>query len=113
MTLPLFGDDTEAYAKRADPITSWEAARSLSSDDLTARQQAVLKVLGAIGPTHNDQLVIEYNRLAFKWFLPGQTDQSIRSRRSELTDMGAVADSGEKVFLPTGRRAIVWKVVAP
>jgi hypothetical protein len=103
----LFAD---AHARDSHPITSHEAARSVT--DLRDRQRAVLKVLKLFGPLHNDGLVDRYNKEKEYMMLPVQTDQSIRSRRSELTDMGFVVDTGSKAILDSGRRAIIWDVVS-
>jgi hypothetical protein len=36
------------------------------------------------------------------------TESGVRSRRAELVQAGLVRDTGERVKLATGRRAIVW-----
>jgi hypothetical protein len=36
------------------------------------------------------------------------TESGVRSRRSELVQVGLVRDTGERVRLATGRNAIVW-----
>lgn len=104
-------EDPRAYAKRDDPTTSWEAAASISPDQLRDRHKAVLRVLKTFGPQHNDALADKYQAIAAQWDLPSQTDQSVRSRRSELTKMGLVVDTGETVVLGSGRRAVIWRAV--
>jgi hypothetical protein len=103
----LFGD--EAHARTSHPVTSHEAARSVTR--LPDRQRAVLRVLKLFGPLHNDGLIEQYRKEKERMMLPVQTDQSIRSRRSELTDLGLVIDTGHKAILESGRRAIVWRTV--
>lgn len=109
----LFGvmnDDPEAFAKRDDPQTSWDAAHSLEPDSLRVRLKAVYEVLRLVGPLHNDALTVEYRRLMDRGQVPVQTDQSVRSRRAELTDRGLCVDTGERFILPTGRKAVVWAI---
>lgn len=101
----------QAYAKRDDPGTSWEAARSIDPNQLRAREQAVLRVMKVYGPLHNDAIIVRYREHTGAWSLPSQTDQSIRSRRSELTVKGLVIDTGDKVVLASGRRAVVWRAI--
>lgn len=108
----LFDDfDPDAYAKRDDPETSWEAADALDPNSLRERLRAVYRVLKAAGPCHNDELVQKYHYYVDTQNFPPQTDQSIRSRRSELTAGGLCVDTGERFMLPTGRRAVVWRAV--
>jgi hypothetical protein len=56
----------------------------------------------------NDELIGRYRAVTTA---PKQTDQSIRSRRAELTAAGLIIDTGKRVKLPSGRRSIVWAAV--
>lgn len=104
-------DDSDAYAKRDDPETSWEAADALGSEQLRKRLKAVYDVLKDYGPCHNDDLVEFYQQSVQLRGFPPQTDQSVRSRRSELTARGLCVDTGRRFVLDTGRKAVVWAAV--
>jgi hypothetical protein len=118
---------SRARARRTDPTTSHEAAASVT--DLTAKQAAVLDVLGAIGPATDEALVREYERrrrfaidLAPSWgrgyrpppedILPEQSASGIRTRRSELVDAGRVRAVDHEGRTASGRRSTRWAVVA-
>lgn len=107
--LPLFGvDPTKAHARRTDPVTSHEAAAQLA--DLTARQQAVLRLLTESSiPLPDVDLVRMYqDRQREDRTLPLQGPSGIRTRRSELVIQGKVY-AVDKVKLGT-RRHIRWGV---
>lgn len=104
-------DDADAYAKRDDPLTSWEAADAFDAELLKARMKSVYDCLKWFGPCTNDELEESYAQQQEPNGWPKQTPQSIRSRRSELTDRMLVRDTGERVVKPSGRRAVVWEVV--
>lgn len=95
-----------AHARRTDPETSHAAAASVT--DLRTRQQAVLSALWQLGPVTDEVLVEKYPTL---W--PGlpQSPSGIRTRRSELCDLGLVEWSGLKRPLASGRAARVWVAV--
>jgi hypothetical protein len=100
--LPLF--EARTRARRSDPHTSFEAAESLHPAYVRRSQQAVLRFLRDCGPMTDTALVDRY---------PGDPHQSasgLRTRRSELTAAGLVIDTGQRVRLRSGRRAIVWSV---
>lgn len=106
---------TKAHARTTDPVTSHDAARVLTADDLRPRQRAVLLLLRE-APGHFDDLIDRnarnVNRRALNdgvddW--PKQSDSGLRTRVSELVDAGLARDSGRKVRLPSGRQAIVWE----
>jgi len=104
------GDDYEAWARRSDPETSWEAARSQSSEKIRISQRDLLSVLLERGPITDTGLVEAYTELARRGEVIEQSPSGIRTRRHELVDRGLVVDTGEKQVLPTGRRAILWDV---
>lgn len=98
---------TKAHARRTDPQTSHDAAASV--DKIRASQQAVLTVLRRFPQGLSDtDLIEEYGKLAELGAVPRQSPSGLRSRRSELTKVGMVIDSGERATLVTGRKAIVW-----
>lgn len=98
----------EAHARSTDPGTSHEAARSIDGESLRISQRAVLDLLRTRGPMPDHDLVELYDRTVP---YPQQSHSGIRTRRRELVDAGLVVDTGERVRLPSGRRAIVWAVV--
>ena len=91
-----------AVARRGDPSTSWEAARSVDHA-LTENQQRFLAELRHLGPSTDEQLVE-----ADPWRL-FMAPSGIRTRRHELTVSGQVVDTGRRVIGSTGRRMIVWR----
>ena len=99
-----FEHDMEAFARSTDPITSHEAAESHSAEKLRKNQQAVLRVMTKYGPCTDRTLVAAYHRSGET----PQSDSGIRTRRNELRNMGKVADTGKRVTLDSGRRAILW-----
>lgn len=97
-------------ARSTDPTTSHEAADSLT--DVRASQLAVWATLFACGPTTDGALVDFYTALAERGgIIPRQSPSGIRTRRKELVESGDVRDTGRKVRLTSGRRAIVWEAV--
>lgn len=103
--LPGFVD--EARARSTDPETSHAAARSVK--DLRSSQADVLVVLRRMVPMTDEELVETYQDLARSGFVRSQSPSGIRTRRSELVELGLVEDSGQRETLRSGRRAIVWK----
>ena len=95
-----------ARARKTDPHTSHDAARSI--DDVTATQQFVLRSLKRRAQTDVD-LINTYR--SFKT-APWASESGIRTRRHELVERGLVMDSGKRSVLPSGRRAIVWSVAS-
>lgn len=87
-----------AVARRGDPSTSWDAARSIGPDTLRESQQAVLAILQALGPMTDDELILRVE----------QSPSGARTRRAELTALGLVHDTGKRARLGSGRHAIVW-----
>ena len=96
-----------ANARRTDPSTSHEAARSIR--DVPLNQRAVFDVLGAFGPLIDEDLISHYDRSVVMWNNPQQSDSGIRTRRKELVDMGLVFDSGVKGRTEGGRASIRWE----
>jgi hypothetical protein len=92
----------KAHARRSDPHTSHEAARSLSANKLRDSQKAVLSHFRKFGPMTDTDLVNIYVGSP-------QSRSGLRTRRSELANRGLIEDTGVRKKLPTGRRAIVWR----
>jgi hypothetical protein len=102
----------EAHARRGDPVTSHEAAASIKSEEIRRSQQAVLQCFRWHGPMHDVALVKHYMADAGTGSadFPKQSESGIRTRRSELVTKGVLEDSGQKAVLPSGRRAIIWRI---
>jgi len=101
---PTQDDFFRANARRTDPATSHDAARSLSPDKLRDSQKAVLGHFRKFGPMTDTDLVNMYVG-------PPQSRSGLRTRRSELAGRGLIEDTGARKRLPTGRNAIVWRAV--
>lgn len=89
-----------AFARRTDPGTSWEAAREMMPQ-LRKLQREVLQFafeISARGFT-DDQMNAFF----------GTNGSTYRTRRSELTGIGYIADTGARVG-DKGRRHIVWAI---
>lgn len=103
-----------AVARTTDPITSHAAAASVRA--ITAKQGAVLRLLEQIGPATDEEVFTEYMA---RWtagqtdLFPKQSESGLRTRRSELVKKGKVVPSGRYKVKPTGRKAIVWRLVDP
>lgn len=105
--LPLF-----AHARREDPETSHQAAKSIRR--LTARHAAVWRVLADIGDATHEELIFCYDwRLDEPWWVP-QSDASIRSRCTELLAHGLVEYTGAKRPSGNGRHPMrVVRAIEP
>lgn len=90
-----------AVARRTDPSTSWDAARSISPEGLRASQQQVLQILQRHGPLTDEGI--------YRYVNGEQSVSGARTRRSELVEAGLVRDSGRWSTTAAGRKAIVWE----
>jgi hypothetical protein len=88
-----------ALARTTDPDTSHEAAASVTN---SAKVQAAILDLLSHRPFTDDELS---RLLAYRMTV---SPSGLRTRRAELVRLGKVVDSGERVRLRSGRRAIVW-----
>jgi hypothetical protein len=95
-----------AFARKSDPVTSYEAAASVHS--ITETQRAIFTALSN-RPMTDEQLVDAYYQMVDFGSAPLASPSGIRSRRAELVQMGYVIDSKERQRLASGRNAIVWK----
>ena len=91
------------HARFTDPSTSHQAAQSVNNITDTKRH-----ILYALTTPATDLELIERYRSSL--LSPKASDSGIRSRRAELVDEGLVKDSGARVVLPSGRKAIIWQV---
>ena len=91
-------------ARRTDPETSHDAAKSVKETSATMR--GILYVLGKYGPMTDEDMIDAYYR---DWDTPASVS-GLRSRRSELTAAPhyLVVDTGARQKLASGRQSIVW-----
>ena len=88
------------HARTTDPETSHEAAMSVTN--ITPLKYEILqRLMTPMTDTDLYQLLTTNSRLIV-------TESGVRSRRAELVQAGLVRDTGERIKLATGRRAIVW-----
>ena len=94
-------------ARWSDPETSFEAARSISTERLTQTQGWVLAALETFGPCTDEELLEAFRK---RW--PGcmVSPQSFRSRRAELRRKGLVVDSGLRRPTRYGQPSTVWRL---
>lgn len=98
-----------ARARRGDPETSRQAARSVHN--LRGSQLDVLKVFRDYGHGKgftDEELLRAYRRGADAGVVRVQSDSGIRSRRAELAVAGFVVDSSRRARTAAGREAVVW-----
>lgn len=84
-----------ARARHGDPQESRDAAATIAGEKMTRAMSAVLACLDETKlPLSDEALVIQYRLLGD---FVRQTEQSIRSRRAQLTRLGYVAQAGKMV----------------
>ena len=98
--VPACITEEKAFARRTDPQTSKDAAKSIDDSRLSHMEQVVLSALKRHphGLTSHD-LVLE----------TGETWNTVTPRIRPLVKKGKVYDSGERRLGPAGRNCIVWK----
>lgn len=96
--------ETRPVARRGDPQTSWDAARSV--EGLRKSQTRILALLLEYGPMDDEVIAIRHRG---RWPELPTTASGLRTRRSELTASGMVVDTGRRVKTATGRASIVWR----
>jgi len=98
----------EPRARVGDPETSHDAAESVSEFTMTVTRMRILELLRRHGPMTDPHLL-----LTFRATYGDRTcsESGLRTRRHELCKAGMVRDTGERVQLPSGRRAVVWEAV--
>lgn len=103
LAVPL-PEPTEAHARTDDPSTSHVAARSLTPKQLTRNRTAVLSWFFMVNESMTDKkLVANYS------IDPPQSQSGLRTRRSELVDMGLVESAGT-VELGKGKPHTLWRL---
>lgn len=107
----MFGSDYErAVARRSDPETSWEAAKSVTN--IRESQWLVWMTLLGAGPKADFELyplVLENHKGLFS--KPISTSGA-RTRRSELVKLGMVEFANKFRKNDSGRRTRVWRALS-
>lgn len=95
-----------ATARSTDPITSHEAAESITYETATRIQQNILDLFARY-KTLDDKTLLTYYRRFYGW---ASAESSVRTRRHELVEAGLIKNSGLKMKQDNGRRAILWTI---
>lgn len=105
---PLYVTEVPPRARSTDPDTSQEAARNIRLT-MTVKRMAVLEAVRLAGPITDLGLAEYYRaqRIAKGW--PEQSDSGLRTRRSELVDLGKVQRVGDRK--ERGARRALWSAV--
>lgn len=93
----------KAYARTSDPVTSHEAAESVTKSTLRGSRQAVLSAIRR----SPDGATAE----ALERVLPEYRPQRVRTALVELERLGIVARAPETGYTSSGRKAQIWKAV--
>ncbi|MEE6280180.1 hypothetical protein [Georgenia sp. MJ170] len=102
---------TTARARKTDLLTSHEAAGTVDVGNTRERVLTLLRLASNDGMTH-ESLISLHRRRTMTDGWPPATDQSIRSRCSELVRDGlAELVPGEYGRTMTGRRTRYWRAV--
>lgn len=99
--------EPRAHARTTDPETSHEAARSVTA--FRPRWVAILDCFRAHGPMTDEELAVRYEARGAT--VPEQSPSGLRTRRSELVALGALAPVGQSKT-EAGRSCIVWGIPA-
>jgi hypothetical protein len=93
------------YARGTDPVTSYEAAESVTN--VTQTQETILSLLDT--PMTDMELILAYRLANEIGQAPYASESGIRSRRAELVHKGLVIHEGGYRLSPSGRRMMVWR----
>jgi hypothetical protein len=103
---------TTPKARKTDPNTSHEAASKVSNVEQVRSAIYVILSANPNGLTDGQiERIYEKARPELRW--PFASSSGLRTRRSELVEMGQVEHSGEYKLTESGRRTIVWKSKNP
>jgi hypothetical protein len=87
-------------ARKTDPLTSHEAAASVTERTVSETKRMILETL-ALEPATDVAIFLA-------WPDEAMSSSGLRTRRKELVDEGLVIDTGRREQLASGRWAIVW-----
>lgn len=106
----LFDTDTDLLARTTDPATSREAAVS-QGKNLSEIQVIVLDLISTSDSGLADfELSAQYAMWQPLYDFPAVLFDTPRRRRSDLSRMGRLVDSGFRRMNGHGRNEIVWQV---
>lgn len=109
--LPQLWDDIDGpRVRESDPVTSHAAADSNTKEHRSAVEAGVLEILAS--ETCTDEVLTKFyfsQRYFYGW--PDTHPDSVRKRRSDLTNRGLVEDSGLVGVTKSGRKAVKWTTV--
>lgn len=94
------------HSRWSDPATSREAANSISQEKLNQTQERVLSIVRIHGPVTDEEVIAHYRQL---WPESRTSEQSIRSRRSELTKRGLILQAGKFGTTALGGKCRMWR----
>lgn len=96
-------------ARITDPITSKEAAASVAH--ISEKMQIIVDILKT-GPADETHISQQYDWLVLLGKAPMSSPSGLRTLRANLVKMGIVEESGQYSKTPSGRRSIIWRLVA-
>jgi hypothetical protein len=94
------------HARTTDPMTSHEAAASVTN--LTATKRFILWLFDKFGYLTDEELYAQYCRYMSSGDAPMASSSGVRSRRAELTQEHYLFNSGRLAKTASGRNAIIW-----
>lgn len=106
----LFDVLTEPRARRTDPTTSHAAAKSVRNQ--TETHDRVLELLETFGDATDEDLFTYWRQMRDLHDWPAISPSGLRSRRSELVELGLVVDTGRRGTTASGRACIIWDIAA-
>ena len=99
------------FARKTDPVTSHEAAATITAPELKSRTEMVYSLLWVA--MTDEQLVNAFNAAANAGFCKPASPQGIRSARANLVKDGRIiAIENEFGTTSMGNRCHIWKRVA-
>jgi len=93
-----------AHARRTDPQTSHEAAKSVRN--ISETHAIIMDVFSSKGPLTDEQLIAIIRRAPDVRV----SDSGIRSRRSELVKLGKIREHNQNGRTTSGRKCTVWEI---
>jgi len=96
-------------ARITDPITSKEAAASVQH--ISEKMQIIVDILRT-GAKDETEIAEAYNFKVRMGQAPMSSPSGLRTLRANLVKMGVIEESGKYSKTPSGRRSIIWRLVA-